>query len=114
MIDCEFKQIDNNLFECVRCGFTYKTDKIKRNCGPTIEKKIINFGKAILKHVSTGMKKSSQEEIDRRLSICNECPLFQDGICNHNECGCNVSNKQKFMNKLAWADQECPLGKWRI
>lgn len=28
-------------------------------------------------------------------------------------CGCNVNNKKIFLNKLAWADQECPLGKWK-
>jgi hypothetical protein len=28
------------------------------------------------------------------------------------ECGCNINNKKIFMNKLAWADQKCPLGKW--
>ena len=27
-------------------------------------------------------------------------------------CGCNLSRKKIFMNKLAWADQECPLSKW--
>lgn len=27
-------------------------------------------------------------------------------------CGCNVNRKKVFLNKLAWADQECPLGKW--
>jgi hypothetical protein len=27
-------------------------------------------------------------------------------------CGCNVNNKKIFMNKLAWADQECPDKKW--
>jgi hypothetical protein len=28
------------------------------------------------------------------------------------ECGCNISNKSIFLNKLAWADQKCPLNKW--
>ena len=28
-------------------------------------------------------------------------------------CGCNVNGKKVFLNKLAWADQECPLGKWK-
>jgi hypothetical protein len=27
-------------------------------------------------------------------------------------CGCNINTKKIFMNKLAWADQECPIGKW--
>lgn len=28
------------------------------------------------------------------------------------ECGCNITNKRQFMNKLAWSDQKCPLDKW--
>ena len=27
-------------------------------------------------------------------------------------CGCNLSNKVQFMNKLAWADQKCPKDYW--
>ena len=29
-----------------------------------------------------------------------------------NVCGCNINQKKQFFNKLAWADQKCPLGKW--
>lgn len=111
-MNCNFVEKDG-IWECSHCGFTFKRN-VNRKCGPSAVKRVTNFTKSVVKHVFNGMEKSSQEEIDRRLSICNECPLFQDGICKHNECGCNVSNKQKFMNKLAWADQECPLGKWRI
>jgi hypothetical protein len=35
----------------------------------------------------------------------------QDSTCLM--CGCNLSKKKVFLNKLAWADQECPLGKWK-
>lgn len=27
-------------------------------------------------------------------------------------CGCNINKKKTFFNKLAWADQKCPLAKW--
>ena len=39
-------------------------------------KKIKNFVYALLRHIYFGMKKSSQQEIDRRYSICNECPMI--------------------------------------
>ena len=39
------------------------------------------------------------EEFNKEYSICNIC-------------GCNLNNKKEFFNKLAWADQECPAGKW--
>lgn len=27
-------------------------------------------------------------------------------------CGCNLSDKKVFLNKLAWKDQKCPADKW--
>ena len=27
-------------------------------------------------------------------------------------CGCNINTKKTFFNKLAWADQKCPIDKW--
>lgn len=58
------------------------------------------------------MPKSTQKEIDRRFSICSECDEY---IAKENECGicgCNVNKQKIFMNKLAWLDQKCPIGKW--
>ena len=62
--------------------------------------------------VYTGMPQASPAEIDRRWAICQACELFDGSICAHKSCGCNVSNEQKFLNKLAWAEQKCPAGKW--
>jgi hypothetical protein len=73
-------------------------------------RKIINFLKALYFHIGAGMPKSPKEEIHRRYDICRDCASFHNNQCL--ECGCNINNKSIFMNKLAWADQLCPLKKW--
>lgn len=75
-------------------------------------KKIKNFVYALLRHIYFGMKKSSQQDIDRRYSICNECPMIHPNKTECLECGCSISSQKKFLNKLAWADQKCPINKW--
>lgn len=75
--------------------------------------KILTFLKSLWFHIWLGFPKCSYSEIQERFSICStQCDMYnkQDSTCL--VCGCNVNNKKIFMNKLAWADQECPLGKW--
>jgi rRNA maturation endonuclease Nob1 len=74
--------------------------------------KIRNFIKSFLFHVYAGFPKSTQQEINYRYNICADCESFDKEEHQCLECGCNVNNKKIFMNKLAWADQKCPLGKW--
>ena len=57
-----------------------------------------------------GAPTCTQEQIDDRLAICNSCERFNGSVCSL--CGCPVNREQRFRNKLAWADQRCPLGKW--
>lgn len=75
--------------------------------------RIKTFLKSLWFHIWSGFPKSTQQEINERFSICHDsCDMYnnEQGICMM--CGCNVNQKKIFMNKLAWADQECPLGKW--
>lgn len=74
--------------------------------------KIQVFFKSLWFHVWAGFPKSTKKQILDRYSICILCDRF-DNINNEcKECGCNINQKKVFLNKLAWADQECPLGKW--
>lgn len=76
--------------------------------------KIKTFIKSLFFHVYAGFPKSTQDEINIRFSICtNGCDMYNTKDSSCMMCGCNVNNKKKFMNKLAWADQECPIGKWK-
>jgi hypothetical protein len=75
--------------------------------------KIWTFSKSLLFHVYAGFPKSTQSEIDFRFRICtNGCDMYNTNDSSCMMCGCNINNKRMFMNKLAWADQECPLKKW--
>tara|TARA_Y100000004_G_C8790652_1_gene359087 strand:- start:26 stop:289 length:264 start_codon:yes stop_codon:yes gene_type:complete len=72
--------------------------------------RIWKFSIAAIKHACRGMPTCTQEQINERLKICKSCPHFTGNGCA--KCGCNCGGKPKFLNKLAWADQECPIGKW--
>lgn len=75
--------------------------------------KVITFLKSLLFHIYAGAPKSTQQEINYRFEICSkQCDMYntKDSTCMM--CGCNVNSKKIFMNKLAWADQECPQKKW--
>lgn len=70
------------------------------------------FIKSLFFHVYNGFPKTTKQEILERYLICIECENFNKIQSECNICGCSISNQSKFLNKLAWADQECPVGKW--
>jgi hypothetical protein len=74
--------------------------------------KLKNFFYSLFWHVSRGLPKSSQQTIDSRFNICTQCENFDAKNSQCLICGCNLSTKKIFLNKLAWSDQECPIGKW--
>ena len=69
-------------------------------------KKAASFASAATKHILAGRPKASPEQIQARLEICRACELFERNHCK--QCGCACNGTANFMNKLAWADQECP------
>lgn len=71
------------------------------------------FLKSLLFHVWAGFPKSTTSEILDRYSICLSCEKFKHNKSECGVCGCNINKKRVFLNKLAWADQECPIGKWK-
>lgn len=74
--------------------------------------KIITFIKSLFWHIYLGCPKSSQQLINDRYSICRNCEKFDLINSQCLVCGCNISTKKIFMNKLAWKDQKCPENKW--
>lgn len=74
--------------------------------------RLVTFLKSLFWHIYSGSPKSSQETIDYRYNICVNCEFYdsENSQCLH--CGCNLSRKKIFLNKLAWADQKCPINKW--
>jgi hypothetical protein len=74
--------------------------------------KIKVFLESLLFHIYSGFPKSTKEEILSRYITCLACERLDKIKSECMECGCNISNKKIFLNKLAWADQKCPIGKW--
>lgn len=77
---------------------------------PSLMQKVLNFTKAAAKHTINGSPKCTSEQIQERYNICSSCEFFKNNICT--KCGCNLVREKIYMNKLAWADQSCPVGKW--
>lgn len=76
-------------------------------------RKIKTFIKSLSFHIYWGLPKCTQEQILQRYATCsNGCEMYNSKDSTCMMCGCNVNRKKVFLNKLAWADQECPLGKW--
>jgi uncharacterized paraquat-inducible protein A len=75
--------------------------------------KIKTFLKSLLFHVYRGFPKSTSDQIQTRYMICKSCLEFDSKKSECSICGCTINTKKVFLNKLAWADQECPLGKWQ-
>lgn len=124
-LDCDKKLI---LRECKATSVMSETVKLKlKELGELKEKanedenyktpnffeKVMNYGEAIKKHVFSGMKTRSQEEINRIFKICEKCEFFQNNSCRI--CGCAISNNPNaFRNKVAMASEHCPIGKWKF
>ena len=74
--------------------------------------RITTFIKSLFFHIYAGFPKATNAEIQYRYDICLRCEEFNARKSECNVCGCNLSRKSKFLNKLEWADQECPKKKW--
>lgn len=52
----------------------------------------------------------SKEEIDYRMSICQQCEHYRNDACML--CGCTIIREKNFNNKLAHKDKSCPINRW--
>lgn len=129
MSDCKPVSIDGKL-QCPNCGVIFPRAGLRKTCSgattqvavqrtnatpkagcgkskpPSLLQKAANFGVAAIGHALRGNPTCTQEQIDARLAICQGCDLFKDNACL--KCGCAVVREQQYLNKLAWADQQCP------
>lgn len=78
--------------------------------GLTLVQKARNFATSAARHVAAGMPQASEEEVARRFAICEGCEHFDGKACR--QCGCPVVREKKFLSKLSWANESCPVGKW--
>jgi hypothetical protein len=130
MKNCIFKPNPSGGYTCENCGLTLPRGDIKANCkatlndlppnteSPSLLQRAWNFGKAAINHVLAGNPVVPEEVMKARLDICRSCPLFKPnhnqvgGVCTHSSCGCNIQDNLDYLNKIAWADQECPIKRW--
>jgi hypothetical protein len=52
----------------------------------------------------------SQQDIEKRLSICKQCNYYKDDACML--CGCHIVREKNYKNKLANKHANCPDGRW--
>ena len=78
--------------------------------GVSMLQKAKNFATSAAKHVAAGMPQATDDEVARRFAICQGCEHFDGRACK--KCGCPVVREKKFLSKLSWANESCPVGKW--
>lgn len=118
---CEnFTKISADKYQCDRCGIIVHKPGLKIECrtkqekSPGLVRKIVNFVPAAISHAIKGNPTVSEDKMRERLSICKGCQLYDKikEICTHSSCGCPIKDNLEYRNKIAWADQECPIGLW--
>lgn len=77
---------------------------------PPLAERLRNFAASAAKHVAAGMPRATDEQIAARFAICQGCEFLAGGACS--KCGCPVVREAKFISKLSWANESCPVGKW--
>lgn len=81
---------------------------------PSLASQGIHFAGALVKWVASGRPTRSEEEINALLEICQGCEFYEPEkeVCL--KCGCcnGKPDKGKWLNKVAWATEKCPVGKW--
>jgi hypothetical protein len=77
---------------------------------PRLAAKVVNFAASAARHVAAGMPKATDAQIAERFAICQGCEHFDGAACR--KCGCPVVREKRFLSKLSWAGESCPIGKW--
>lgn len=84
--------------------------RLRPQAGPTLVQMAHNFAKAAAAHVAAGMPQASEDEVARRYAICQQCEHYDGKACR--KCGCPVVRERRFLSKLSWANEKCPIGRW--
>jgi hypothetical protein len=77
---------------------------------PPLAQRVANFAASAAKHVAAGMPRATDEQIAERFAICQGCEFLLNQACS--KCGCPVVREAKYISKLSWATESCPVGKW--
>jgi len=102
----------DGTWECSRCRKPIADRRAPHACeaSPNIAAKVASFAASAAKHVAAGMPQASEDEVARRFAICQACEHYDGKSCT--KCGCPVVREKRFVSKLSWANEKCPVGKW--
>ena len=89
---------------------THPAYPAKLKPGVSLATKVGNLAASAAKHVAAGMPQATEEQVAERFAICQACEHFDGRSCK--KCGCPVVREKKFLSKLSWAKESCPVGKW--
>lgn len=117
---CDFINIENNVFQCSRCGVVIETSseppifpcsslELSSN-QPGLAQKIKNFSSSLIHHAKNNFAVADDAEIEKRFKICEGCEHFSNGSCS--QCGCPIHRTRNYISKLSWASESCPIDKW--
>ena len=114
------------VWRCPQCGLRARTPSFPIVCAcglrdedggqtapPGLVEKAGNLAVATAKHLTTGLKKVTEEEMLRRVAACEQCPGYDQKklVCNH--CGCkSFADHEAWLNKASWSKTTCPRGLW--
>lgn len=94
-----------------RLCFLYRTDPRYRKLWggdeiPGLIARAASFVKSAARHVAAGCPQVSDDEKQRRLSLCQVCPEFDAEKVKCRKCGCRLAVK------ASWQLEKCPLSRW--
>ena len=82
---------------------------------PSLIEKARNFAAASLRDRLNQRRRRSPELVARIFDQhCRVCPLYNADRGECSKCGCPVNATDPEANKLAWAGEQCPDGRWPI
>lgn len=83
-----------------------KKDVEKPKEYPSVAQQGKNFISSMAKFAKSGFELTGEQDYEKRIAICAECPSLDREAGRCRECGCFVRTKAKIKS------DQCPLGKW--
>lgn len=70
--------------------------------------RLASLASAAIDFFKDGMRVATEEQQQKRMDICRECPIFSKGWCDSKRGGCGCNLPLKIKARAAY----CPQGKW--
>lgn len=109
------QHVRDNVYKCTKYGWEITVNTLPVFCNacdkpavqlPSFGAQVVHFSKAVVKHALDGFGKVDNDELKRRLDICEKCELRLVNQCS--VCGCYLAEK------ASWRSERCDKGKWDL